>query len=304
MIFWLAITIFAHLLNAIVFIIDKHLVSKTVLRPVVYAFYSSIFQFIYLILLPFGFALPENKYIIACLFAGALFTLALIIFYKSMQAAESTRVVPVVGGLTPLFTFLMAYLFIGERLGLTQIIAFVFFILGGFLLSFKFSHEHLKAIKGIGWAALAAFLFAFYYTLMKDIFLNVPFLSGFIIIQFGGFLGGLILLLNGENRKNIFASASSDSAAKKETIYLFIPDKSLGVLAGFLIPYAISMEGSSVAIINSLQAVQYVFLLIFALILSKRFPSFLKEQTGEKIIKRKLAAIALIGLGLLIVSWG
>lgn len=303
MFFWLAITIFAHLLNAIVFIIDKHLVSKTVLRPIVYAFYSSIFQFVYLILIPFGFVMPENKYIAACLFTGALFTFILAVFYKAMQAAESTRVIPIVGGLTPVFTFFIAYLFIGERLGLNQSIAFIFFILGGFLLSFKFNREHSKIIKGIGWAVLAAFLFAVYYTLMKYIFLHVDFLSGFIAIQFGGFAGALILLLSGKNRKSIFVSVKTDRAAGKETVYLFIPDKLLGALAGFLIPYAISQEGSSVTIINSLQAVQYVFLLIFAVILSKKFPLFLKEQIGERIIKRKIAAIILIGLGLLVISW-
>ncbi len=303
MFFWIIITIIAHLLNAIVFIIDKHLVSKTVLRPIVYAFYSSVFQFIYLILIPFGFVLPEYKYAAICLFTGALFTLTLIVFYKAMQSAESTRVIPVVGGFTPVFTFFMAYIFVGERLQLTQGIAFILFIFGGFLLSSKFNREHLKIIKGIGWAIFAAFLFAFYYTLMKYIFLQVDFLSGFIIIQFGGFIGALILLLSGKNRKCVFASVKIDNAAKKETIYLFVPDKLLGALAGILIPYAISMESASVTIINSLQAVQYVFLLLFAIILSKKFPSFLKEQIGEKVIKRKTAAIILIGLGLLIISW-
>ncbi len=301
---WVVITIFAHLLNAVVFIIDKHLVSKTVLRPVVYAFYTSIFQFIYLILIPFGFVLPENKYVAICILTGILFTFVLAVFYKAMQAAESTRVIPVVGGFTPIFTFFLAYLFVGERLGAAQVAAFVLFIFGGFLLSSKISKEHLKIIKGVETAILAAFLFAFYYTLMKYIFLHVSFLSGFIIIQFGGFLGALILLLSGRNRKSIFASASIDNAAKRKTIYLFIPDKLLGALAGFLIPYAISLQGASVTIINSLQAVQYVFLLVFAIILSKKFPSFFKEQIGEKVIKRKAAAIILIGIGLLIISWG
>lgn len=304
MLFWLLITIFAHLLNAAVYIIDKHLVSKTVLRPIVYAFYSSIFQFVYLILIPFGFILPENKFIAACLFTGFLFTFVLVVFYKAMKLAESTRVVPVVGGLTPIFTFFLAYFFIGERLGLAQSIAFIFFILGGFLLSFRFDHDHFKAVKGISWAVLAAFLFAFYYTLMKYIFLNIDFLSGFIIIQLGGFLGALFLLLPEKNRERIFASVKGESAGKKETAYLFIPDKLLGALAGFLIPYAISHEGSSVTIINSLQAVQYVFLLIFAVILSKKFPDFLKEQIGEKVIRRKLAAIILIGVGLFVISQG
>lgn len=302
MIIWLAITIFAHLLNAIVFIIDKHLVSKTVLRPVVYAFYSSIFQFVYLALVPLFFEIPKTIYAIVSLFTGFLFTYTILIFYKSMEETESTRVVPVVGALTSAFTFFIAYMFLGERLIWTQVIAFVFFITGGILLSFKTNQNHLKAVKGVKWAIMAAFLFATYYSLMKYVFLAIPFWSGFILIQFGGFLGALSLLLQKNNRSGIFAPAKISNAEKKKTAYLFIPDKLLGALAGFLVPYAISIEGSSVTIINSLQAVQYIFLLIFAVILSKRFPGFLKEQVGDKVIKRKIAAIILISIGLLLIS--
>lgn len=305
MIFWVAITIFAHLLNAIVFIIDKHLVSKTVFRPVAYAFYSSIFQIFYLILIPLaGVELPEKKYLILSIVIGILFTFILAVFYKAMQAGESTRVIPVVGGMTPVFTFILAYIFIGERLGLTQSIAFILFIIGGFLLSFKFNHEHFKIIKGVGWAVLAAFLFAVYYTMMKFLFLRISFLSGFIIIQIGAFLGAIVLALSRKNRKAIFAPANASNRMKKETLYLFVPDKLLGALAGFLIPYAISMEGASVTVVNSLQAVQYVFLLVFAIILSKKFPSFFKEQTGEKIIEQKILAIVIIGIGLLVLQMG
>lgn len=304
MIFWLAITIFAHLLNAIVFIIDKHLVSKTVLRPVVYAFYSSIFQIFYLAAIPLlGIDLPEAEYLILGVAIGILFTFILTVFYKAMQAGESTRVIPVIGGLTPIFTFFLAYLFVGERLGFYQILAFVFFILGGFLLSSKFSKDRLKLVAGMNLGILAAFLFAVYYTMMKFLFLHISFLSGFIIIQIGAFLGAIVLALSRKNRKAIFAPANASNRMKKETLYLFVPDKLLGALAGFLIPCAISMEGASVTVVNSLQAVQYVFLLVFAIILSKKFPNFIKEQIREKVIKRKAVAIVLIGLGLLAISW-
>ncbi len=299
MILWLAITIFAHLLNAIVFIIDKHLVSKTVMKPVAYAFYTSIFQIFYIVLIPLlGISLPEQKYLILSFVIGVLFTFILVVFYKAMQAAESTRVIPVVGGLTPVFTLFLAYLFIGERLGIGRIIALIFFVFGGFLLSFSFKKEYLKPIKGIGLAVSAAFLFAVYYALMKFLFTNVDFLSGFIAIQVGSFFGALTIALPRNNRKLIFFPAGAAPAMKKETLFLFVPDKILGALAGILIPYAISMENSSVTIINSLQAIQYVFFLLFAIILSKKFPDFFKEQIEKKVLKRKILAVIFIGLGL------
>lgn len=301
MFLWIIITLIAHLLNAVVFIIDKHLVSKTVLKPVAYAFYSGIFQFAYLIMLFFGIRLPEANILFLSMATGALFTFTLLVFYKAMQASESTRVVPLIGGITPIFTFFLAYSLLGERLVWQQAIAPVFFIAGGFLLSLKFKGGRVLVIKSLGLAVLAAFLFAGYYTLMKFVFLRASFLSGFIAIQFGGFLGAAALLLFSKNRKIIFAPANATDSMKKETIYLFIPDKILGALASILIFYAVYL--GSVTIINSLQAMQYVFLLILAIVFSKKIPDFLKEQIAGKIIVQKMSAIILIGIGLAILAW-
>lgn len=300
MIFWLVITIFAQFLNAAVSVLDKHLVSKTVLHPVSYAFYSGIFQFVYLVLIPFGFILPEAKFIIIAIIIGALFTFTLVIFYRAVQFAEASRIVPLVGGATSLFTFLLAYLFLGERLAANQLAAFVFFIIGGFLLSSKLSNGKTVIVKGVFWAVLAAFLFAFYYVIVKFLFSHISFLSGFIIIQFGGFLGAVVLVLSPANRKAVFSASGAIAHGRGKDALLFIPTKFLGALSGILIYYAISL--GSVTIINSLQAVQYGFLLAFAIVCSKKLPDFFKEQIGEKIIKRKILAIVLIGVGLLVLQ--
>ena len=56
------------------------------------------------------------------------------------------------------------------------------------------------------------------------------------------------------------------------------------------------------AIINALQGVQYVFLLIFAVLLSLKFPQILKEEISREIIFQKVVAILLIGGGLVILA--
>lgn len=304
MIFWLAITIFAQFLYAIVAVLDKHLVSKTILRPVSYAFYTGIFQILYLVLIPFGFILPESKYIIVAFIIGGLFTFLLAILYKAMQIAEASRIVPLVGGATSVFIFVLAYLFLGERLAANQISAFIFFAIGGYLLSSRVNNGKTIIIRGVYLAILAAFLFAVYYVMMKFLFLHVDFLSGFIIIQLGGFFAAVFLVLMPANRKAIFSASNEVANGNKETVYLFIPTKLFGALAAILINYAISLKDASVTIINSLQAVQYIFLLLFAIILSKKFPGFLKEQTDNQVLKRKMAAIILIGFGLFVIYWG
>ena len=295
---WILITIFAHLLNSVVLIIDKHLVSNTVLRPIAYTFYSGIFQILFLAAIPiFGFTFPEISYLILSILVGALFILALLVFYKAVKLSETSRVIPIVGGAIPIFTFCLSYIFLEERLVVGQVIAFILFVLGGILLSSKLDNGKRIIIKGFYFAILAGFLFAVYYTMTKFLFLKLPFFDGFILLQVGGFLGASTLLILKKNRKIIF---STPKTIKKKTAYLFVPNKILAAIAAIMIFYAISIKESSVAVINSLQASQYVFLLIFAFVLSKKFPNLYKEQISKKVISQKLLAICLIGVGLIL----
>jgi len=295
---WILITIFAHLLNAVVLIIDKHLVSNTVLRPVAYTFYSGIFQVGFLLLIPIvGFTFPETKYLIIGVLNGALFILALLVFYKALKLGETSRIVPVVGAIVPIFTVFLAVLILGEFLTIKQFFAFIFFVVGGFLLSSKLNNGKLFMIKGFLLAIIAGFLFALYYTLVKYLYLHISFSDGFFLFQSGGFLGAITLLLSKQNRKEIF---STSQTIKKKMAYLFVLNKLFATFAAVLIFYAISIEESSIAIINSLQASQYVFLLIFALILSQKMPDLYNEQIGRKVIIKKLLAICLIGVGLVL----
>ncbi len=298
MLSWVLITIVAHFLNAMVVIIDKHIVSNTVLKPVAYTFYSGVFQILFLALIPIvGFAMPETGLFILGIANGALFIFALLIFYKALKLGEASTVMPIVGATIPIFTVLLSYFILGELLAIGQFIAFSFFVAGGFLLSSKLDHGKFSIAKGFLLAVLAGFLFALYYTLIKYLYLRLDFFDGFFLFQFGGFLGAMLLLISKNNREKIF---SAPETIKKRTACLFVPNKILAALAATLIFYAISIEGSKVAIINSLQSVQYVFILFFAIVLSKKFPKLYHEQAGEKIIFQKISAIILIGIGLVL----
>jgi drug/metabolite transporter (DMT)-like permease len=252
-----------------------------------------------LVLIPFGFILPENKYIILAFAIGILFTCLLVVLYKAVQAAEASRIVPLIGGATSVFIFILAYFFLGERLAANQVLAFIFFAVGGYLLSSKINNGKTIIIKGAYLAILAAFLFAVVYVAKKYLFSHIDFTSGFMIIQLGNFFGAIVLVLLPGNRKVIFSASNEVAKGNRQTAYLFFPTKIFGALAAILIDYAISIKDASVTIINSLQAVQYVFIFIFAIILSKKYPIFLKEQIGDKAIKRKAFAIILIGVGLI-----
>ena len=281
---------------------DKHLVSNTVLKPVAYTFYSGVFQVLFLFLIPFiGFTLPKADLFFIGVGTGVLFILTLLIFYRALKISEASRVIPVIGATIPIFTVFLSYIILGELLTINQFFAFIFFIIGGFMLSLKHIHGVFSLFLGFKLAVLAGFLFALYYTLIKFLYLDLEFFDGFILLQIGGFIGSLFLLFSKNNREKIF---STPDTIKKSTAYLFLPNKILAATAAIMIFYAISIEGSKISIINSLQAFQYVFVLFLAIILSKKIPSLFHEQLNKKILKMKIVAIIIIGIGLFLLTIG
>jgi len=296
---WLLIAIIAHFIFALVFIIDKFLVSKTVLQPITYAFYGGFLQILVLVLIPFGFVIPPLNQIIISFIAGALFTFAVLSLYQSLQTDEVSKIVPMVGGAVPLFTFILTYFLLGERLSFNQLTAFFLLVLGGVIIvwprkkNLAAEPANASLIKQLSLALLAALFFAGSFVLTKFIFNYQSFINGLIWTRLGGFLGAGLLILWPGNWRIIFKTSKK---VKLKLGGLFASNKVLSALAFILLNYAIFL--GSVTLVNSLQGVQYVFLLIIALFLSKKFPQIIKEQVSQRMILQKIIAILFIGLGL------
>ncbi|MBU1255600.1 EamA family transporter [Patescibacteria group bacterium] len=298
---WLLIAIIAYFLYAIVFIIDKFLLSQTNLQPSVYAFYIGIFSGLaVLVLIPFDFSIISVEQIIISFIAGILFVLANLFFYKSIQIGEVSRITPIIGGAIPIFTLILTYLFLGERLTINQLIAFCLFVLGGIIMlwprkKIRVGHGMVKTllIKRLPLAILSALLFAGSFVLTKFIYNELSFINSFIWIRIGGIIGSLLLLFSSNLRKAIFQVSKS---IKIKTVELAVFNKCLSALAFILLNYAIYL--GSVTLVNALQGVQYVLLLFLAFFLSKKFPEIIKEQIGREVIIKKIFAILFISIGL------
>jgi drug/metabolite transporter (DMT)-like permease len=296
---WLLIAIIAHFIFALVFVIDKFLLSKTALRPIAYAFYVGLLGGFALLLIPFGFSVPPAGQIMASFIAGFLFVLAILFFYKTIQIGEISRITPIVGGAVPLFTLILTYSFLGERLAISQLVAFFLLVLGGIIMFWPRKEKIISKVvkaplaKKLTLAIIAALFFAGSFVLTKFIFTEQSFINGFIWIRMGGFLGAWLLFFWPGSRQIIFKTTK---IIKVKSVGLLISNKTLSALAFILLNYAIFL--GSVTLVNSLQGVQYVFLLIVALFLSKKFPQILKEQIGQGAILQKIIAILFIGLGL------
>ena len=309
---WLIAVISSYLILAIVLLVDKCLISGPIPNPKVYTFYVGILGASVLIIAPFvGFYFPYPFPFFLSLLAGALFISALFCFFKALRIFEASRVVPAVGGLVPVFSLGLIYLFSKgkEILQFQEFLALIFLILGSVLITYKGSKISLKSFR---FSTIAAFLLSLSFVLTKYVYLQQPFWNGFIWIRIGGVLMAIFFLFFvKEIRQKVLSLFKKQQRFKgsKKTAVLFISNQAIGAGAGILQNWAIFLAPLTyVALINALQGVQYLFLLIFVLIISLTWPFWtekigLKEEFSKKIIFQKFFAVLLIGIGLVLLAF-
>ena len=300
---WLTVAVAAYLILAVVFLVNKYLLAGPLPNPKVFTFYVGILGILVLLIIPFtGFFIPSSFQIFLSLLSGALFIYALFWQYKALHLFEVSRVIPAIGGLVPLFSFGLVYLFSAgkETLSFLEIIAFLLLVSGSILITFK--RRSLITLKSLRVSVLAAFLFSLSFVLAKYVYLEQTFWNSFIWMRIGGFLFALcFFLFFKEIKREVFARRVG---LAPKTALIFLTSQAAGAGALILQNWAIFLAPLVfLAVINALQGVQYAFLLIFAVLLSVKFPRILKEEVSKEVIFQKIIAILLIGAGLVLLAF-
>lgn len=315
---WLIAAVASYFINAGVYVSDKFLLSKKVHSSVIYTFYVgiwSIFNFTILIFEPW---MPGFRELLLDLSAGGLFLLTLVFWYKALHQSEATRVVPIVGALVPIFSFFFSYVFLDQSLSERHLLAFVILINGGILISVKrtrfyilkevserfkfmfgdvfgFIHAEFRSTKRlIINSVVSAAFFAAYYVLIKYIYMTQPFVGSFVWSRLGTFIGALMILFVPEWRRKI--KDYRKEAEAPGNFFFFITIRLLAAAAFISLNWAISR--GNVALINSLQGVQYVFLIFLVLFLSKKYPKIMHEELGGGVMLQKFIGVSLISTAL------
>jgi hypothetical protein len=299
---WLTIAVLSYFILAVAFLVDKYLLVSSIPNPKVYVFYVGLLGGLAFVIAPFvNFFVPQPSQILLAIFAGASFIFGLFWFYKALGIFEASRVVPAVGGLTPIFTFLFIFFLSGRKeVSLPTLIAFLLLVLGSVLISAQ-KGKFVNTVS-LKISAISAFFLSLSFVLSKYLYLAVPFWAGFIWRSLGGVLIALgFFIIFPEIKKEIFKKQEKKS---KKALIIFLANQAMGALGNILQSWSVALVPLLyVAFINALQGVQYVFLLIFSIILSLKFPNFIKEEISRKIIWSKILAVLAIAGGLAILAF-
>jgi len=283
-------------------LIDKYVLTVRISNTKAYTFFIGALAIFVLPLIPLVTPqIPDIKFIALSFFTGIVLFFALYWFYKALQIFEPSRIVPAVGAFSPILVFVLVYIFSRgkEIFSLVDALAFILLILGGLLITYK----NLKiSSENILFAIIVAFLWAFHSVLAKYVYDMQPFWTGFIWIRVGTFLTAIIFLILffKEIKQEFFRQGIN---FHRKTAGIVIGNQIIGTAGAVLENWAIALAPIVyISMIKALGGIQYVFLLIFAVLISWKFPQILREEISKKVLLQKIIAIFLIGIGLAILT--
>jgi len=305
---WFWIAILSYFLLAIVNLTDKFLIDNVLRSSKAYAFLVCLLGSLVFLAAPWFLKYPGILLLGANLITGAIFAAAIFFLYSALRRGEAARTIILIGGLIPVFSVLISWLFLGDTFSKGQILGLIFLLIGIFLVAFlpgrhSFWEKLWLSFRSEDYKknSLLLIILASFFTATKYVYASQEFWSAFIWVRLGALLSVLFFLFDKKSRQEIISNLKGDNGKKHQNknIFLFLFNQGLGSLSFILQNYAIFL--GPVAIITALQGVQYAVMMFFAFFLGFFFKEY-KEKFTWRALTQKIIALIFISLGLYFIS--
>lgn len=281
---WLYLALLAYFINAVAFIIDKHLLSSHIPRPLVYTFGVSILSILAVVLIPFGVSWLGLNYFILAFISGASFFVALFFLYTSIKSSDASLASTNVGTLSAIFTYVFSVLILKNKLGSNNEFAFIILVIGLLFIG-------LVKRDIVKYSILSSLFFGLSAVLLKWTFNTSDFVNGIFWTRIGFIGSAFFVLLFPWARKDIH---NFFRIVPRKSILLFMFNKVIASIGFVVYYYAVSL--GEISLVNALLGLQFVFIFILALVFRNKIPS-ISENIKGKVLAGKLIGIALIVSG-------
>ncbi|MFC2021681.1 EamA family transporter [Chloroflexota bacterium] len=288
---WTSTAILSAVTFGVVGIIDSHLLSKRMPSLRAFLLLVGVIHLMYAWLLFYLFPLPEGistGLVLVALASGMLRTAAVTIMLYNLKREEVSRVIPIVYTY-PIFVAIMAVPLLGEHLSYSAWLAIIIVVAGAVTVSLKQSPS--GSTTWLGKVTLLLFssslLLAMADITSKYVLASISFWNLFWLSAFC--MSGTFLII------------SVRPSVLKQLIHVKQRNSAIALLIfnEFLAPVAIilalwSIERGPVSLVSTITSSRPMFVVMFALILSRIFPGFLKWQYGKGILALRLIGTTMI----------
>jgi drug/metabolite transporter (DMT)-like permease len=305
---WILLATGGQLLNAVVAIIDKYLVTdeRALPRPFVYAFYTCLLTGFWMVIYVIGYLpglekigvphlsnvqAPTIQVVGMSFLSAYTFFMAIVSMYDVLRRAEAVDILPTIGGISAIASFGMSYLFLGGSLSFQYIIGIVVLAIGTLLVA-----QHFPRQDTILPVIHSGLFFALHFITMKGLFMETSFDDGFFWSRVSFVLFALSLLLVPAYLDKVRVQTRSTS---RGTGILVIVNKVLAGIAAFLLLKA--TDWGDVAVVQALDGLKFVFILFITVFMGSLLPnSAAVHETRPHIVIRQVLYVSVIMIGYII----
>jgi uncharacterized membrane protein len=288
---WFYFALLSSVLISGVNIIDKILISDYKIPPLVYVLVISATSLMPLVTLAFFHLTPLPLGILAfTILVGFVRIYYTLPYFKALMVEEVSRVIPLLQ-LTPVFVLILSSVVLHEALRPQDYVAFGLLVLGGTLFAIRLT-KGIRVSLAFYLMILASFLLALYSVALKYLFSVQDFYTIFIWVQIAGFITFFQFIPFRPFRSSLVTTYKITS---RQIGIIIVAEQAVAYVSVFAYNYAIAH--GPITLISSVGATQPLFVLLFATILSYRFPRVLREELTRMDVALKVLGLIAIFAG-------
>jgi drug/metabolite transporter (DMT)-like permease len=294
---WFYFALLSSVLISGVNIIDKILISDYKIPPLVYVLVISATSLMPLVTLAFFHLTPLPLGILAfTILVGFVRIYYTLPYFKALMVEEVSRVIPLLQ-LTPVFVLILSSVVLHEALRPQDYVAFGLLVLGGTLFAIRLT-KGIRISLAFYLMILASFLLALYSVALKYLFSVQDFYTIFIWVQIAGFITFFQFIPFKPFRSSLITTYKITS---RQIGVIIVAEQAVAYVAVFAYNYAIAH--GPITLISSVGATQPLFVLLFATILSYRFPRVLREELTKMDVALKVLGLIAIFAGTYLIQF-
>src|SRR3989338_6740223 len=181
---WILIALIGYALFAVVFILDKRILTNEKQSPIVYTFYSTVFLLLVGLawfFIPFSF---DPKFWLVSLISGFTFIVGLYTMFVAVSKSEASHIDPFIGAMITVTTFFLARFFLNEALTIRQMAGIGLLIVASVFLSFKKTPQNKTHWRWYAIGIVAGIFFGISNVSAKYLYDTFSFIPGLIWSRF------------------------------------------------------------------------------------------------------------------------
>ncbi|HEU0050952.1 MAG TPA: DMT family transporter [Patescibacteria group bacterium] len=227
--------------------------------------------------------------------SGILYMAAMLFYLRALQSEEASVVAPLFLS-APIYTFLLAFLFLGEIPSSDQLLGSVLILAGAFLLSWQFGAHRKRRIRMrlIFFMTLCVLAFALGAVVFKFFAVRDEFWGTTFWTLVGEALFGLVIIGVPVYFKQLVRLIQSNAGA---VLGVNGANELINLAAGLVVRYASLF--APLGLVQAVSSTTALFVFVFGIMLTIFFPHFVKEDLSWKNLMQKGAAAILITAGIL-----